>query len=63
MSHLTIAQRYTIASMREAGYNQPTIAKAIGKSNTIYASMVMSRLTKCACILIYKHLFINSFEH
>jgi IS30 family transposase len=35
MSHLTAAQRYTIASMREAGYNQIAIAKTIGKNKSV----------------------------
>ena len=35
MSHLTAKQRYTIASMREVGYNQTAIAKTIGKSKSV----------------------------
>ena len=35
MSHLTAAQRYTIASMRERGYSQTAIAKTIGKNKSV----------------------------
>ena len=35
MSHITPAQRYTIASMLKMSYNQSEIAKAIGKDKSV----------------------------
>jgi len=35
MKHLTVEQRYTISVMKQQGYKQKEIAKAIGKDKSV----------------------------